>query len=53
MARLPEGNPLPKQSFKIHAALLYKVDDAAHVPLQADRDVHEGRVVVQFGSKEK
>lgn len=52
MVWLPEG-PLPKRSFKIHAALLYKVNDTAHVALQANRDVHKGRVVIQFSSKEK
>lgn len=53
LVKLLKGNPLPKGSFKIHALLLYKVDDATHVPLQADGDVHKGCVVVKFGSGER
>ena len=45
--------PLPKWSFKINASLLYKVNQATYVPLQANGDVHKGCIVVQFGSKEK
>lgn len=41
---------LPKLSFEIHAPLLYEVNDATHVPLQPDGDVHKRCVVVQFGS---
>lgn len=45
------GNASPERSFKIHAALLYQVNDASYVPLQADGDAHEGGVVVQLGSE--
>lgn len=42
---------LPKSPFKVQAALFYKVNDAAHVGLQANGDAHKSRIVVQFSSE--
>lgn len=44
-------HPSPKRSFEVHAPLLYEVNDAANVRLQADGDAHKRRIVVQFGSE--